>query len=75
MELPTYEEIRSRIQADIDYYGGNLPDIVYAAWSGYIGGLLEWSLISPGVHSQLTDLLPPIDNDPMVDIFLGRERD
>ena len=75
MENPTHEELQSRIQTDIDHYGEQLPDIVIAAWCGYIGALLEWGLIPPDIHHRLRRLLPAIENDPMIDIFQGREPD
>ena len=75
MELPTYAELEGRIKDDIDHYGGKLPDLVSVAWSGYLGALLEWGLLSVTPYSQLLGLLPPVKDNPMAEIFLGRTRE
>lgn len=69
---PTFEELSSRIQEEIDYFGGKLPESNALVWSGYISGLLEWGLISVNDHAELCQLLPKIENDPTVGILLGK---
>ena len=69
---PSFDGLQDRIQDDIDHYGGTLPERVAIAWSGYIAALLEWGLISVGDHDRLTWILPPIDDNPVHYIFVGR---
>jgi hypothetical protein len=75
MEKPTYGELRRRIQADSDHFGGTLPERTALAWDGYLAALLEWGLLSVADHERLTRLLPPIADNPVVDILLGRPTD
>jgi hypothetical protein len=71
-EKPTFSELRDRLQADVDHYGGVLPERVAIAWSGYHAALIEWGLISIPDHDRLAELLPPIDDNPVYDILVGR---
>ena len=71
-EKPTFEELSNRIRADIKHFGGELPERYSIAWGGYIAALTEWDLISVGDHKRLCELMPKIDNDPVIDIALGR---
>ena len=68
------DELETRIQADIDVFGGELPERYAIAWAGYLAGLMEWKVIDFPLYSRLVDLLPPIgDPNPILTIFLGRE--
>lgn len=71
-EKPTVDEFKRRVQRDIDHFKGELPERVALCWAGYFGGLLEWGLITPAEHYELTQILPVIHDNPMVAIFLGR---
>jgi hypothetical protein len=71
-ERPTMAEMRTRILREIRHYRGNLPERVAIAWDGYLAALIEWDLISVKDHSELVDLLPDIENNPIIDILLGR---
>lgn len=66
------EEMKDRVQRDIDHFNGTMPERVAIAWDGYLAALLEWGLISVDGHKTATDLLPPISNNPVIGIFLGR---
>jgi hypothetical protein len=68
---PTAQELKERIQNEIEYSGGILPERVALVWDGYLAGLLEWGLITPSQHKQLSDMLPEIPNNPVMRIFLG----
>jgi hypothetical protein len=67
------DELKARIDADVRHLGGVLPERNAIAWRGYLAALLEWNLISVALHDDLLRLLPPIDDDPVVDILRGRE--
>lgn len=54
-------ELKRRLQAEIAYFRGSLPEHRAIAWDGYIAALLEWGLISPSVHSELLGMLPVSD--------------
>ena len=69
---PTPQEIKERIQSEIDHFGGILPERVALVWDGYLAGLLEWGLISASQHKELSDMLPEIADNPVMSIFLGR---
>ena len=71
-ERPSFDELQGRIQDDIDHYGETPPERVAIAWSGYLAALLEWDLISVGDHERLSWILPPIDDNPVHDILVGR---
>jgi hypothetical protein len=69
-ERPQYDELAKRIAEHLrDPKGG--PELVSACWHGYLGGLLEWGLITPDEHGRLIRLLPPLDPNPVLQIFLG----
>jgi hypothetical protein len=70
---PTQGELEERIRRDLDHFNGNLPERSALVWHGYLAALIEWGLISPGVHGHLTAMLPLLPDNPAVDILLGRE--
>ena len=70
--MPTVDELRSRIQRDVDHFEGNLPPDFSVAWNGYLAALIEWGLISVSDHEELVRMLPPIEPNPAVQILLGR---
>jgi hypothetical protein len=70
-EKPQLEELQGRIQEEISYYKGALPERVALVWHGYIAALLEWGLISVSDHERLCNLLPSIKDNPVVPIMLG----
>jgi hypothetical protein len=69
---PTLQELTDRIQSEIDHFGGILPERVALVWDGYLAALLEWGLITPSEHKELSDMLPEIPDNPVMAIFLGR---
>jgi hypothetical protein len=69
----TFQELRRRIQAEIEHFDGKLPERVALVWDGYIAAMIEWGLISPEEHRQLSEMLPEIPDNPVMAIFLGRE--
>lgn len=70
---PATEELRERIEAEFSHFGGALPERVALVWDGYLAALLEWNLITPSQHKELSDMLPEIPDNPVMSIFLGRE--
>jgi hypothetical protein len=72
-ELPTLVELQGRVSQSIAYHGGSLPKDTALVWGGYFAALLEWDLISVSGHEVLTKMLPPIEGDPVVRVFLGWE--
>src|SRR5437764_10200844 len=71
-ERPTLDELRTRIRRDIGHFGGALPERYVLAWDGYLAALLEWGLLSVSDHAALQNLLPPLEDNPVVSILLGR---
>lgn len=69
-----FSEMKSRLQREVDYFGGNIPERVALVWYGYIAALLEWDLISIDHHDELADLLPQIPDNPVIAVFLGRSK-
>jgi len=72
-EKPEFEEIRDRIQRHADHHGGQLPEQLALAWSGYLAALIEWDLVSVSDHERLVSLVPQLENDPAVEILLGTD--
>ena len=70
---PDFQELRSEIQGEIDHFGGALPERVALVWWGYLAGLTLWDLISAREHTDLTSMLPQIEDNPVLVIFTGRE--
>jgi hypothetical protein len=68
-----YEELRFRIENEIKHRGGKLSDVVNAAWRGYLAAVVEWGIISIGEYDKLCELLPPLENDPSLNIASGYE--
>ena len=65
-----HHELKRRIQAETAHFQGELPEHNAIAWDGYIAALLEWGVITPTVHSELSELLPAVDG---MGTFLGRD--
>lgn len=67
MKLETDKEnlLRYRIQADIDFFRGELPERFAIAWVSYLAGLVEWDVIDEPMYTRLVQLLP---NDAARDI-------
>jgi hypothetical protein len=72
LNKPTVEELRNRIQRDIDYFGSDLPERTAIAWWGYLSALIEWGLLTVSEHDNVCSLLPMIQDNPVVQILLGR---
>ena len=66
-------EMSHRIQADIDYFGGTMPERTAVAWRGYLAAMLEWTLIPAGQYDQLLAKIPEVKDDPAVAILRGRD--
>ena len=69
---PSLGELRSRIQEDIDHFGGRLPTPYALVWGGYLAALIEWGMLSVDEHARLTDMLPKVADNPVVTILIGR---
>jgi len=67
------KELADRIQADIDYFGGELPEKTAISWRGYLAAMLEWQLLSVFEYRQLLEGIPSVEDDPAIDILKGRE--
>ncbi len=72
-DKPTQEELQERIQREVEYFDGILPERVAIAWGGYLAALLEWNLITPLEHQVVAGMLPKIPDNPVMAIFLGRD--
>lgn len=66
-------ELLYRINADIEHFGGKMPEKTAIAWRGYLAAMLEWNLILPAQFDALTARIPSIDDDPAVAILRGRD--
>lgn len=70
-DRPTVAEMRDRFAQCARCYGGTIPRDAGLVWDGYIAALLEWGLISPADHGELSDLLPKVRDNPVLGVFLG----
>ena len=69
---PTCVELERRVRAENAHYNGAMPERTALAWHGYLAALIEFGLISVVDHDRLTQLLPGVDDNPVVAILLGR---
>lgn len=63
-----------RIKNDLDYFKGKMPERNATAWHAYLYALLEWGWINQPTFDRLAQLLPPIADDPTLDIIRGDHR-
>ena len=71
-------ELEYRIKNEIEHYDGKMTEPSIMAWHGYLGALLEWSVISVQEYDKVTDLIPSNEivsggEDAMLGIFIGRK--
>ena len=67
------EEIKHRISADIEHFGGTLPERTAIAWRGYLAATLEWNILTIEEYDSLLTIVPSITDDPAVSILRGRD--
>lgn len=68
------EELRNRIAECARHYGGAITRDAGFVWDGYLAALLEWGLLSPAGHSELSSMLPKVADNPVMGVFLGWEK-
>lgn len=68
-----FSELSYRIQADIDHFGGGMPEKTAITWRGYLAAMLEWNLLPVAQYDALLARIPPVNDDPAVAILMGRE--
>ena len=68
-----FAELSHRIQADIEHFGGAMPEKTAISWRGYLAAMLEWDMIPVAQYDALLARIPPVNDDPAVAILLGRE--
>jgi hypothetical protein len=71
MIINRYDELRGRIQRDLDFFGGVLPERNAIAWGGYLAALGEWDLLLPSDSNKLFSLLPFVKDNPVYGIATG----
>ena len=68
MALPNFDELWNRLERS---KGKEVYDDRHACcWQGYLAALIEWGLIKPDEHKQLSELVPTSEPDPSLEIFL-----
>jgi hypothetical protein len=65
-------ELMHRIDADIEHSGGTLPERTAIAWRGYLAAMLEWNVITVEQYDTLLARIPPVHDDPAIEILRGR---
>lgn len=68
-----FAELSHRIQADIQHFGGVMPEKTAISWRGYLAAMLEWDLIAVAQYDALLARIPSVNDDPAVAILQGRE--
>ena len=66
-------ELVHRINADIEHFGGTLPERNAIAWRSYLAAMLECDLIPVATYDALVARIPPVNDDPAVAILRGRD--
>jgi hypothetical protein len=69
MEIPTEEELRSRITRQLKWRANS--DEVVLIWHGYLAGLMEWGIIELETYERLSELLPHKGNKVLAELFQG----
>ena len=65
------DNVRFRIQEQIDYFGGVLSERHAIAWGGFLAALLEEGILDYPHYIELTDMLPKIpEPNPIADVFI-----
>ena len=65
------KNLRHRIQQQINYFGGVLPERHAIAWAGFLAGIFEGGVLDFRHYNELVDMLPKIAApDPIEDIFI-----
>ncbi len=65
-------ELSYRIQADIDHFGGVLPEKTAISWRGYLAAMSGWNLIPVAQYEALLARIPLVNDDPAIAILRGR---
>ena len=65
------KEMAERIQRELNFYNGELPEDVKLVWQGYVSALLEWSLIEVSTYDKLLEMLSFIPRGPVYSIMVG----
>jgi hypothetical protein len=66
------DELKFRIQGDIEHFHGVLPERTAIAWRAYLAAVLEWEVLDVSQYDRLVVLLPAVTDDPAVAILKGR---
>ena len=66
-------ELMYRIDADIEHFGGALPERTAIAWRGYLAATLEWNVITVEQYDTLLVRIPHVSDDPAIAILRGRD--
>lgn len=69
------EELKVKIQTQLASGHAEHRESLTLAWEGYLAALLEWNIIPLRAYDKLMELLPETLNNPVVDVFLGRDLD
>lgn len=71
-EKPDVEEISGRIKKHLGHAKNeNERREISIVWGGYLAALIEWGLLAVDDHGELSNMLPKVENDPVLPIFLG----
>lgn len=65
-------ELAHRINADVEHFGGALPERTAIAWRGYLAAALEWNVITVEQYESLLTRVPTVNDDPAIEILRGR---
>jgi hypothetical protein len=68
-------ELKYRIEAEVTFHKGSMPENIVILWSGYLAGILETSVISFDEYLALDSLLPKVENNPVYDLFMDRHEE
>jgi hypothetical protein len=71
--MPAPVDIGHLIQADLEYFGGAMPEKTAICWRGYLAATLEWNVITPEQYDHLVGSIPPVHDDPAIAILKGRD--
>lgn len=74
MKSALITELEHEIQQTMANYGTTATDRHIIAWDGYLAGLYMHNVLALAEYAYLSALLPTIEDNPVIDLFMGFNR-
>jgi hypothetical protein len=74
-DIPDPGRLRRLLDCATERHGGVLPVDAALIWHGYLEALLQWGLLDFDDYEVLTNALPEVPEQPVLEIVALREID